>query len=125
MTVGKVVRWWPERAEGLVSEVRIAPTPRGDETLALANEDMLSVSVGFAVRGRDQVLEKRSMTRRIRKAFVDHLAFVESPSYAGATIRGVRKDEDIFGAFDGVDDRPPLHTPNLDELVAFMSSRKG
>jgi HK97 family phage prohead protease len=117
MTVGKVVRWWPERTEGLVSEVRVAPTDRGDETLALANEDMLSASVGFAVRGRDQLLDKSSMTRRIRKAFVDHMSFVESPAYVGAKVLAVRDGE-------GVDDRPPLHTPNLDEMVAFLNSRK-
>jgi phage head maturation protease len=89
-TVGKVVRWWPSRSEGLVSEVRIAPTPLGDETLTLADEDMLSVSVGFAVRDRDQVLDRSSMTRRIRKAFVDHLSFVEDSAYAGAKVLAVR-----------------------------------
>jgi hypothetical protein len=118
MTVGKVVRWWPERSEGLVSEVRVAPTDRGEETLTLADEDMLSASVGFAVRGRDQMLDKSSMIRRISKAFVDHLSFVEAPSYVGAKVLAVRGDR------MGIDDRPPLDTPNLDELVAFMNSRK-
>jgi HK97 family phage prohead protease len=118
MTVGKVVRWWPERSEGLVSEVRVAPTDRGNETLALANEDMLSASVGFAVRGRDQLLDKTSMTRRVRKAFVDHLSFVESPAYVGAKVLAVRDNA-------GIDDRPPLVTPRMDELVTFLSGRKG
>jgi HK97 family phage prohead protease len=117
MTIGKVVRWWPERTEGLVSEVRVAPTVRGDETLALANEDMLSASVGFAVRGRDQLLDKSSMTRRIHKAFVDHMSFVESPAYVGAKVLAVRDQ-------GGIDDRPPLETPNIDEMVAFLNSRK-
>jgi HK97 family phage prohead protease len=118
MTVGKVVRWWPERTEGLVSEVRVAPTVRGDETLALANEDMLSASVGFAVRGRDQLLDKSSMVRRIRKAFIDHMSFVESPAYVGARVLAVRDG-------NGVDDRPRLDTPVMDELIAFLDSRKG
>jgi phage head maturation protease len=90
LTVGKVVRWWPSRSEGLVSEVRVAPTVLGDETLTLAGEDMLSLSVGFAVRNRDQLLDKSSMTRRIRKAFIDHLSFVESSAYAGAKVLAVR-----------------------------------
>jgi phage head maturation protease len=90
LTIGKVVRWRPSRSEGLVSEVRIAPTVLGGETLTLAGEDMLSPSVGFAVRGGDQLLDKMSMTRRIRKAFVDHLSFVESPAYAGAKVLAVR-----------------------------------
>jgi phage head maturation protease len=118
MTVGKVIRWWPTRSEGLISEVRVAPTVLGDETLTLADEDMLSPSVGFAVRGRDQVLDKSTMTRRIRKAFIDHLSFVESPAYPGAKVVAVRDRT-------GIDDRPALHTPDLDELVAFMNSRKG
>jgi phage head maturation protease len=89
-TVGKVVRWSPSRTEGLIGEVRIAPTPLGDETLTLADEDMLSVSVGFAVRNRDQVLDRSSMTRRIRRAFVDHLSFVEDAAYPSARVLAVR-----------------------------------
>ena len=89
-TVGKVVRWWPSRSEGLVSEVRVAPTVLGDETLTLAGEDMLSASVAFAVRGRDQVLDKSSMTRRIRRAHLDHLSFVEDAAYRGAKVLAVR-----------------------------------
>jgi phage head maturation protease len=43
-TVGKALAFFPSRQEGLVADVRIAPTPLGDETLTLADEDMLSVS---------------------------------------------------------------------------------
>jgi phage head maturation protease len=89
-TIGKVVRWSPSRSEGLVGEVRIAPTPLGDETLTLAAEDCLSVSVGFAVRNRDQTLNRTSMTRRIHRAHIDHLAFVEDAAYAGAKVLAVR-----------------------------------
>jgi hypothetical protein len=32
------------------------------------------------------------MVRRIKKAFVDHLSFVESPSYVGAKVLAVRGD---------------------------------
>lgn len=116
-TVGKVPQWWPSRSEGLVAEVRVAATPLGDETLALADEDMLSASVGFMARGRDQVFDKTTMSRRIRKAFVDHLSFVEDAAYPGAKVLAVR-------GMDGVDDRPPLHTPHMDEVVAWLNNRK-
>jgi HK97 family phage prohead protease len=118
-TVGKVVNFWPSRHEGLVAAVRIAQTPLGDETLALADEDCLGASVGFAVRGSDQELDRRSRTRRIKRAFLDHLAFVPDPAYEGAGVLSVRSTT-APGA-----DLPQLVTPNLDELLAFMQSRKG
>ena len=120
-TVGKVLTWWPERTEGLVAEVRVARTPRGDETLALAEDGMIRASIGFGVRLRDQVLERSSMKRRIRKAFVDHLGLVEDPAYTGAEVLGVRgSDFDILAA-----DLPPIVArPELDELAAWLASRR-
>lgn len=118
-TVGKAVRHWPSREEGLISEIRIAPTDLGDETLALLNEDMLSASAGFGVRGSDQILKPPK--RRIKRAFLDHIAFVESPAYVGARVLAVREDGDQPNAAD----LPPLHTPNLDEVLAWMQSRQG
>jgi phage head maturation protease len=112
-TIGKVVNFWPSRQEGLVAAVRIAQTPLGDETLALADEDCLGASVGFAARSSDQELDRMRRLRRIKKAFLDHLAFVPDPAYAGAGVLSVRR----AGA--------PAATPALDELVAFMQARKG
>jgi len=120
-TVGKVTQWWPERTEGLVAEVRVARTLRGDETLALAEEGMIRASVGFGVRPRDQILDRKSMTRRIRKAFVDHLSLVEDPAYLGAEVLAVRSDEpDVLAAT-----LPPLAArPAVDELAAFLADLK-
>lgn len=117
-TVGKAVQFFTSRDEGLVSEVRIAPTPLGDETLALAAEDMLSISVGFGVRGSDQILDRPF--RRIKRAFIDHLAFVESPAYVGAKVLAVRDEDEREVATD----LPRLVTPHLDEIVAWMDSRR-
>lgn len=119
--VGKVVDWWPERSEGLVAEIRIAKSDLGNETLSLAEEDMLSASIGFGVRGRDQVLDKGNRVRRINRAFVDHLAFVAQPAYEGAKVLA-RRNED---APPDAATLPRLNTPDLDDLVAFMASRKG
>lgn len=112
-TVGKVTQLWPDREDGLVAEVRIAKTERGDETLALAADDCLSASVGFMARPSDQELDRRTMTRRIKSAYLDHLAFVESPAYSGAQVLSVRD-------LDGGDaaSLPPLRTPILDEYTS-------
>lgn len=120
-TVGKVMQWWPERTEGLVAEVKVARTLRGDETLALAEDGMIRASIGFGVRLRDQILDRTTMKRRIHKAFVDHLGFVEDPAYTGAEVLGVRGSEaNIFAA-----ELPPItERPAVDELAAWLASRR-
>ena len=120
-TVGKAQDWWPERIEGLVTALKIAKTPLGDETLALAEEGMVRASVGFGVRLRDQLLDRNTMSRRIRKAFIDHIALVESPAYVGAEVLSVRADgTDTFAA-----SLPPIVArPELDELAAWLASRR-
>ena len=117
-TVGKALAFWPSRQEGLVAEIRIGQTHLGDETLALASEDMLSVSAGFGVPGSGQILERPF--RRIKKAFLDHLAFVESPAYQGAKVLSVRSG----GEPVNVAELPQLVTPHLDEFTAWLNSRK-
>jgi phage head maturation protease len=115
-TVGKVAAFHPSRAEGLVAEVRIAKTLLGDETLALADEDCLGASVGFAVRGSDQELNRRARSRVIKRAFVDHLAFVSDPAYLGAEVLSVRNASQSPAAAD----LPKLVTPDLDEFRAWF-----
>lgn len=113
-TVGKVVSFYPGRDEGLVAEVRIGQTPLGDETLQLASEDMLSASIGFGVMNSDQVLDRAARERRIRRAYLDHLSFVESPAYDGARVLSVR---DAVASPDNA--LPPIpETPGLDQFIA-------
>jgi phage head maturation protease len=95
----------------------MADTPLGNETLELANDDMVSGSAGFGVRGSDQILDRPY--RRIKRAFLDHIAFVAAPAYQGARVLSVRDEgEQPTGA-----DAPRLVTPNLEEVLAWMSSR--
>ena len=120
-TVGKVQTWWPERDEGLVAEVKISNTPRGDDTLELAADGVLRASVGFGARMRDMVLNRTDMTRRIRKAFINHLAFVENPAYVGAEIIDVRDS----GHLVVPDTRPPVVArEQVEELAAFLAAVK-
>ena len=117
--VGKAVAFHPSRTEGLVSELRISKTPLGDETLALADDDVLSASIEFAARMRDQVLDKRVMTRRIRRAFLSMIAMVPDPAYTGAQVLSVRSADPAPDSQERLAD-----TPALDELTAWMAAHR-
>ena len=85
-TVGRAVGLHPSRAEGLVTELRIAKTPLGDETLALADDHSLEASVGFAVMpGGERWLDGRSR-RRLERLFLDHIAMVPEGAYDAQVI---------------------------------------
>jgi HK97 family phage prohead protease len=114
--VGRTVSFSPERQEGLVSSIKIAKTNLGDETLTLAKEDMLDVSSGFAVPGSGQVLNPTQGTRRIRKAFLDHIAFVADGAYEDAKVLSVRRKQERAA------DMAPLVTPLLDEAIAWREA---
>jgi hypothetical protein len=62
----------------------------------------------------DQRLDRRSRTRRILRAFVDHVAFVEDPAYVGAEVLAVRAGQSGLVAADQM---PLPETPNLDEWL--------
>jgi phage head maturation protease len=121
-TVGKITTFWPSRVEGLVGVARIAKTPLGDETLALADDDCLGASVGYAARPSDVELNKRSRPglRSVRRAFMDHLSFVSDPTWESASVLSVRNAAGKPLAAD----LPPLVTPALDELREWLESRR-
>jgi hypothetical protein len=116
--VGRVVSFDPKASAGLIAEAKIAETALGNDTLALAKEKVLGVSIGFGVRGSDQLLDRATQSRRIRRAFVDHLAFPDRGAYEGAQVLDVRSAH-VTSA-----ELPPLVTPKLDEVVAWMEARK-
>lgn len=124
-TVGKVVSFDSTNELGLMARVKIAQTLRGDETLALAEEDMISASVGYRVKSPSDVqLNKRTKVRRVMKAFLDHLGMVESPAYAGAQVLAVREESSGLTVME----TPLPPTPVLDELrddevLAWAASR--
>jgi HK97 family phage prohead protease len=112
-TVGKVVSADTKHAAGLLTRIRIAKTPRGDETLALAEEDMISASVGYFTKSMaDVALNKKTRLRRVTRAFLDHLSLVESPAYVGAHVLAVREGPQRLPA-----EGPLIETPALDEIV--------
>jgi phage head maturation protease len=75
---------------GLVVDAKISNTPAGDETLELAHDGALFPSIGFAARGGDHRLDRRTMTRRINRAHLDHLSLVPQPAYDGARVESMR-----------------------------------
>ena len=117
--IGRAISFSPGRDEGLVSVLKIGKTKDGDETLALASEDMLDVSAGFAVPGSGQVLDRPNHRRKIHRAFLDHIALVADGAYEGARVLSVRNREERDPA-----KMSPLDTPRIDEVLAWLESRR-
>lgn len=123
-TVGKVVKVDPYDSRGLIASVRIARTARGDDTLELASEGVLGGSVGYFVkRGTDYVLDRRKMLRRVKRAFLHHLAMTAQPAFENAMPVAVREGLSARAAAG-----EPLVTPALDhfkdsDLFRWMSER--
>ena len=108
-TVGKLVFADPKAQTGLIARTLIAKTPRGDDTLALAEDDMISPSIGYRInRPEDLRLTHRTRMREVLRAFLDHLSLVESPAFAGAQVLAVREEQS--GPVD-----PPPQAHVLDE----------
>ena len=111
---GKVIQAFPHRDDGLVTEIRVSRTDLGDETLRMAADDDLAASPGFIIKDsyRDQELDRRSKTRRIKRASLDHVALTGAPAYAGTKVLAMRNSEDSLEAH-----LPILDTPNLDRYA--------
>ena len=109
-TVGRAFAFHPSRQEGLVSEVRIAKTELGEETLTLAEDGCLDASAAFLPMDRGMVWETRARYR-VNRAWLGHIALTPEPAYEGARVLAVRS---------GTAQTPPpppeptSKTPNLD-----------
>jgi HK97 family phage prohead protease len=108
--VGQAVEFHSDD-DSLRAECRIGRTPLGDETLALAADDLLDASAGFAVMKETW---QPGPVRRILKAFLAHIALVPDPAYPDARVLAVRAAPDQPA---GALERPP--TPNLDQVRAW------
>ena len=110
-TVGRVINYDLHQPQGLIIESRISPTELGEETLILAADDALGGSVGFQARRTDCIWDRRTMTRSVKRAYLDHLAFVPDPAYEGAQVLSVRSSvDDPYGGH--------LPTPGINEFLA-------
>lgn len=102
--VGKAVAFNPDHLDGLWARLKIAKTRAGDETLELAQEEILDISAGFAVREGGETWPSQNL-RLLHKLHLDHIAMVSNPAYPDARVLSVRDDE-------------ASRTPNLDRVLA-------
>ena len=114
-TIGKAVALHPNRPEGLVAEIRIARTPLGDDTLALAAEGDIGASAGFMPmedglewRGRDAYT--------VTRAYLKHIAMTPDPAYEDARVLAVRNRVELPDE--------PVATPNLDRIRAEILAER-
>ena len=117
--VGKAINFWPRDEKGLRSEVKISKTDLGDETLALAGDSVLDVSIGYAAPADSghTAFDRRNMVRRINKAYLDHVSFVAIPTWDGATVLSVRSNN--VREPDVVTPTPNIDMLDSDELLLW------
>ena len=111
-TVGKAVALHPSRDEGLVAEVKIARTLLGDETLSLAEEEILDASAGFRPMPDGETWNRDRTEVQITQAWLGHIGLVPEPAYEGAKVLAVR-DKANGGLTEA-------STPNLDQVKAWL-----
>lgn len=99
--------------DGLHAVLAVSATPLGDESLVLAADGVLDVSIGFVPRkGGDSW--SRDMSRVTRTAVeLLEISLVPLPAYAGASVLGVRSLTDTDTTQPA---RPTSPTPLLDQL---------
>ena len=69
--LGRAVALRPSDPRGLVAELRISKTPKGDDVLELAADGALDASIGFApMPGGEQWLDGGRTRRRITRAYL-------------------------------------------------------
>lgn len=111
-TVGRALAFHPSRAEGLVAELRISATALGDETLALAADEVLEASAGFLPMAGGETWETRDR-RRLTRCWLGHIALTPDPAYEGAHVLAVRSADGAPAVVE-----PASATPILDRLLA-------
>jgi phage head maturation protease len=95
-TVGRLVWADPKAESGLIVRAKIARSQRGDDTLALAEDDAISASVGYRIKSpTDITLTHRDRLREVFRAFLDHLGMVESPTWETAKVLAVREKSKV------------------------------
>lgn len=111
--IGRVVKFHPNDPRGLRTELRISKTSEGNDVLELADDGLLSASVGFTVPDGGEQWNADRTERTIVRARLAHIALTGDPAYTGAKVLAVRS---AVGAVEPVDVSPPVATPILDRI---------
>jgi HK97 family phage prohead protease len=120
-TVGRAVALHPSREEGLVAEIKIAQTALGDETLTLADEEILDASAGFLPMPDGESWPERNL-RRVSRAWLGHIAMTPDPAYETANVLAVRTARLAAGAA-ATPNRDLLRLRQLEEEYARINER--
>jgi HK97 family phage prohead protease len=114
--LGRVHKLHPSDPRGLRSEMRISRTAEGDDVLELAEDGLLSASVGFIPLGERWSIDRSAVT--VTRARLAHIALTGDPAYMGAKVLAVRS------AQEKATERPL--TPNLDRIrLEMLAERAG
>lgn len=107
--LGRVLAFHPGDPRGLRTELRISKTAAGNDVLELADDGLLSASVGFRPITEEWNPDRTAV--KVTRAQLVHIALTGDPAYAGAKVLAVRTADD-----------PPTRvaTPNLDRLRLEM-----
>jgi HK97 family phage prohead protease len=87
--VGRCYRITDDDPTGLRASMRISTTDLGDETLTLAADGVLDVSIGFASKGGDRWNPARTAVTRTN-CWLYELSLVPIPAYDSAKVLAVR-----------------------------------
>jgi HK97 family phage prohead protease len=123
-TVGKIVSLDPHDDEGLKAQVKIVESPAGEEIMALASQDMTSVSIGYrANKPSDVQVDRRAKRRDVFGAFLDHLSFVEDPTWDRAQVLSVREGPNGLAVAEGpLPQTPALDAFRQDDVIGWAAS---
>lgn len=113
----------PNKPDGLHCTFQISRTPLGNESLELARDGSLHVSVGFAAHpSGDQWSEDRSSVVRT-KCELWEVSLVPFPAYEGAEVLAVRRSP-LVSELPELELALPVPTPNLDEIRAWRMQQE-
>lgn len=107
--VGRVIKFHPGDPRGLRTEIRVARTSEGNDILELADEGLLSPSVGFTIPPGGEQWSADRRSRTVTKAAVEHIALTGDPAYTGAQVLDVRHVGPVL-------EHTVVSTPNLDRI---------
>ena len=110
--LGRVIQFHPKDPRGLRTELKISRTAAGDDVLELADDGLLSASVGFRSVAEDWNPDRTAV--KVTRAQLVHIALTGDPAYTGAKVLAVRSAHD----------QPLTLTPNLDRLRLEMLARR-
>jgi hypothetical protein len=111
--IGNCVRLDGEQPDGLHATLHVSPIPLGDESLALAADGVLDVSVGYSSQGGDRWNQDRSAVVRTNLRLWE-ISLVPLPAYENARVLAVRQLTDF-----PPEDIEQAGTPFLDEIRAW------